>query len=273
MAIPAAPYASAATRPRPSKKPPAAMTGMSTASTTWGSSSVVATEPVWPPPSPPCTITASTPHAATFSAWRRAPIDGTTRDARVLQRLDLAFVRRERERRDLHLFPDQQRRRVRSRPRRRRAGSRRTAGRCALSPRGSPLASWSYVIVAEARMPSAPASAVALDEPRPGDPTHTRSARSARRCRTDRRSACATGRVEPRHGFGTSCSPRPFGSMRTRIHSTSSSVGSRDVGDVGVDRRARIRSRRRRRRRSRPGAPTVGACGGRGSRSRARRDW
>ena len=51
---------------------------MSTASTTCGSSSVVATEPVWPPPSPPCTITASTPHAATFSACRRAPIDGTT---------------------------------------------------------------------------------------------------------------------------------------------------------------------------------------------------
>ena len=28
-------------------------TGMSTASTTWGSSSEVGTEPVWPPPSPP----------------------------------------------------------------------------------------------------------------------------------------------------------------------------------------------------------------------------
>ena len=102
IAMPAAPYASAATSPRPSKKPPAAITGMSTASTTWGSSSVVGTGPVWPPPSPPCTITASTPHAATFSAWRRAPIDGTTHDAGVLQRLDLALVRRERERRDLH---------------------------------------------------------------------------------------------------------------------------------------------------------------------------
>ena len=41
IATPAAPYASAATRPRPSKKPPAAITGMSTASTTCGSSSVV----------------------------------------------------------------------------------------------------------------------------------------------------------------------------------------------------------------------------------------
>ena len=43
IATPAAPYASAATRPRPSKKPPAAITGMSTASTTCGSSSVVGT--------------------------------------------------------------------------------------------------------------------------------------------------------------------------------------------------------------------------------------
>ena len=41
IATPAAPYASAATRPRPSKNPPAAITGMSTASTTCGRSSVV----------------------------------------------------------------------------------------------------------------------------------------------------------------------------------------------------------------------------------------
>src|SRR5947207_7890741 len=30
---------------------------------TWGSSSVVGTDPVWPPPSPPCTSTASTPRS------------------------------------------------------------------------------------------------------------------------------------------------------------------------------------------------------------------
>ncbi len=36
------------------------------------------TAPVWPPPSPPWTSTASTPHSATFSAWRLAPMDGTT---------------------------------------------------------------------------------------------------------------------------------------------------------------------------------------------------
>ena len=80
MAIASAPYTSAATRPRPSKKPPAAITGTRpcTASTTCGSRMVVGTEPVWPPPSPPCTSTASTPHSSTFSAWRLAPIDGTT---------------------------------------------------------------------------------------------------------------------------------------------------------------------------------------------------
>ncbi len=78
IAMPAAPYARAAASPRPSKKPPAAMTGMPTASTTWGSSSVVAIGPVCPPPSPPWTITASAPQAATFSACRRAPTDGIT---------------------------------------------------------------------------------------------------------------------------------------------------------------------------------------------------
>ena len=57
---------------------------MSTASTTCGSSRVVGTGPVWPPPSPPCTMTASTPQAATFSACRRAPIEGTTTSAGVL---------------------------------------------------------------------------------------------------------------------------------------------------------------------------------------------
>ncbi len=39
-------------------------------------------------------------------------------------------------------------------------------------------------------------------------------------------------RIAPRsgHGFGTSSSPRPFGSMRSRIQISSSSVGRRDVG-------------------------------------------
>ena len=46
IAIPAAPYASAAASPLPSKKPPAAITGMPTASSTLGRSRVVATPPV-----------------------------------------------------------------------------------------------------------------------------------------------------------------------------------------------------------------------------------
>jgi hypothetical protein len=46
IAMPTAPYASAATSPRPSKKPARAITGMSTASTTCGSSTVVGTLPV-----------------------------------------------------------------------------------------------------------------------------------------------------------------------------------------------------------------------------------
>ena len=46
MPIPAAPYDSAAASPRPSKNPPAATTGMSTASMTVGSCSVVGMLPV-----------------------------------------------------------------------------------------------------------------------------------------------------------------------------------------------------------------------------------
>ncbi len=51
---------------------------MSTASSTVGSNRLVGTAPVWPPPSPPCTITTSAPHDATFTACLAAPIDGIT---------------------------------------------------------------------------------------------------------------------------------------------------------------------------------------------------
>ena len=40
--------------------------------------------PVWPPPSPPWAITASTPISSTFSAWRRAPTVGITTHAGVV---------------------------------------------------------------------------------------------------------------------------------------------------------------------------------------------
>ena len=78
MATASAPQASAAARPRPSVNPPAAMTGRSMASSTSPISSEVGTTPVCPPPSAPCAMTASTPHSATFSAWRRAPMVGMT---------------------------------------------------------------------------------------------------------------------------------------------------------------------------------------------------
>src|SRR4029453_1160444 len=43
---------------------------------TEGSSSVVGVAPVWPPPSPPCTMTRSAPQAATLTAWRGGPTAG-----------------------------------------------------------------------------------------------------------------------------------------------------------------------------------------------------
>src|SRR5439155_19496031 len=58
-----APSDSAATTPRASPMPPAAMTGTGAiASTTRGTSTIVATPPAtWPPASAPCAMTASTP--------------------------------------------------------------------------------------------------------------------------------------------------------------------------------------------------------------------
>ncbi|MNP02373.1 hypothetical protein D3C76_942240 [compost metagenome] len=76
MAMPEAPCASAATRPLPSRKPPAATTGTSTAATTWASSIEVGTEPVCPPPSPPWMVTTSAPISTAFCACFRAPTVG-----------------------------------------------------------------------------------------------------------------------------------------------------------------------------------------------------
>ena len=56
--------------------PPAESTGRSIVSSTCPSNINVGTEPVWPPPSAPCAMTASTPHSATFSPCRRAPMVG-----------------------------------------------------------------------------------------------------------------------------------------------------------------------------------------------------
>ena len=173
IATPAAPYASAATRPRPSKNPPAAITGMSTASTTWGSSSVVGDR---------------AGVAAALAALHDHRVDAPRRDllgvtARADRRHDarspasfsvLICCSRGASANDAtrHALADRAGRRARRRPRRRRAGSRRTAGRCAPSLRGSRPRAGRSVIVADARMPSAPALRGRADEPGAGDPSH-----------------------------------------------------------------------------------------------------
>src|SRR6478735_3334292 len=161
MPTPAAPYDRAAARPRPSKKPPAATTGMSTASRTVGSRSVVGTGPVWPPPSPPCTITASAPHAATFTACLAAPIDGiTTMSCSLSVAISSGFGARAN---DATFTPYS----IRSWQR---AGASAASAR-RLTPKGSsvrPLTSMiacsssAKVIVAPARIPRPPALAVPL---------------------------------------------------------------------------------------------------------------
>ena len=77
---PSAPRVSAAARPRPSKMPPAAATGTRspTASTTWGTSGIVATVPVCPPASVPWATTRSQPASTAATAWRTLPHMFTT---------------------------------------------------------------------------------------------------------------------------------------------------------------------------------------------------
>jgi hypothetical protein len=60
--------------------PPAATTGTlsPTASTTWGTSAIVATRPVWPPASVPWATTMSQPAATASTAWRTLPHMFTT---------------------------------------------------------------------------------------------------------------------------------------------------------------------------------------------------
>src|SRR4051812_6670570 len=159
MPMPAAPYDRAAARPRPSKNPPAATTGMSTASRTVGSSSVVGTDPVWPPPSPPWMTTASAPQDATFSAWRAAPTDGMTTTSWSFSLAMSSFLGASAN--DATLTPC-------SMSRSTRCGASPASAR-RLTPNGwsvrpfTSVMAWSsssYVMVALARMPSPPALAV-----------------------------------------------------------------------------------------------------------------
>ena len=59
--------------------PPAAMTGMSTASTIWGVSTMVVSSPTWPPDSPPSAMTAAAPARATSRAMATEATTGITR--------------------------------------------------------------------------------------------------------------------------------------------------------------------------------------------------
>ncbi len=226
MATPAAPHASAATRPRPSVNPPAASTGMSTASTTCGSSSEVGIVPVWPPPSAPWAMTASTPHSATFSACRGAPTVGmvTTPASRscFTRRSPGAWAKLATRTRSRMSSCDRGRR---CRPGRR-AGSRRTVGRCGSWTSWIASSSWSKVIVADARMPSPPAALVADVSRAPA--TQPIPVCTIGYC-TPNRSHAAVCSARVRHA-GTSLLRRPFGSITSRMSRSSSSVGSRDSG-------------------------------------------
>jgi hypothetical protein len=130
------------------------------ASRTDGSSRVVATGPVCPPPSPPWTITASAPHPATLRACLAAPTDGITTAPASLRRAMRSGLGASAN--DATLTPSRIIRSTRSPAS---AASART-----LTPNGRSVASLTFaiavasssmVIVADARIPRPPAFAVA----------------------------------------------------------------------------------------------------------------
>ncbi len=76
---PCAPSASAAAICSPEPTPPAANIGVGAmALATWGHSTIEPTSPVWPPPSPPCAMTMSTPASLCFIAWYGDPQSAAT---------------------------------------------------------------------------------------------------------------------------------------------------------------------------------------------------
>ena len=76
--MPQAPRAKAAAACRPSAMPPAATTGTSTASMTWGTRAMVVISPTWPPDSVPSAMTASTPRRTRRLARMVAATTGMT---------------------------------------------------------------------------------------------------------------------------------------------------------------------------------------------------
>ena len=78
ICTPHAPKHSAAAMAWPDPIPPAAITGISTACTTWGKVAMVDVIPMWPPASWPSHTTASTPKASIFLACLTAETTGIT---------------------------------------------------------------------------------------------------------------------------------------------------------------------------------------------------
>ena len=158
---------------------------------------MVGTDPVWPPPSPPWAITASTPQSATFSAWRRAPTVGMVKSPASLQRATSAALgawAKLATRAPVSIMSS-----IRSCTS---ATSvrRLTPKGCVVRPRTSAMAaaSSSSVMVAEARMPSPPASLVAATRRGPATqpmPVCTRGWRTPTRSHSSVCSAgCSSGR-------------------------------------------------------------------------------
>ncbi len=86
---PCAPRAIAAATWRPVPMPPAPSTGVGcSASTTCGTSTIVAMVPVWPPASPPCAMTRSTPIACDRFACSTVPARAATFTPRECARVD-----------------------------------------------------------------------------------------------------------------------------------------------------------------------------------------
>ena len=75
---PSAPSAKAASIPRPSTMPPAAMTGIETAAATDGTSAIVVSSPICPPASVPSATTASAPRRSMRAARAEEATTGTT---------------------------------------------------------------------------------------------------------------------------------------------------------------------------------------------------
>ena len=186
-------------------------------------------------------MTASAPHAATFSACRRAPMDGMTTTpasfSSAISSRDGASAN------EATRTPSSMITRTRSR------ASPASARR--LTPKGASVRdftsrtadlSWSRVMVAEARMPSAPGVRRRRHQAGARDPAH--AGLHERVADADQLGERRLDRVASLIRACTSRSRSPFGSMTSRISRSSSAVGSRVCGTSPVRQRQREARRR-----------------------------